>query len=71
MNKKALTAKEKEVLELILKAKRRKIMANELSISINTLDKHIHHLHIKTSTHSNSELILWAIEEKAMEKHFL
>ena len=37
------------------------IAALELNISINTLDKHLHHIHIKTKTSSNSELILWII----------
>ena len=60
-----ITSREIQVLALIIQAKNRKRIAQELKISINTLDKHLHHIHIKTNTSTNSELILWIIMNKS------
>jgi DNA-binding CsgD family transcriptional regulator len=63
---KQLTLRETQVLNLIVNAKSRKIIADELNISINTLDKHIYHIHMKTNTHSIGELILWYLKSGKM-----
>lgn len=62
MDKNLFTERELEVLALLKKAKQRKHVADELGISINTLNAHVRHLHLKTGTHSLPELIIW--EEK-------
>ncbi len=67
MKNKDLTNRERQILSLILKGKNRKVISLELAISVNTLDKHLHHLHIKTETRSNSDLIIWAIKCKGIE----
>ena len=59
-----ITKREKQILNLISQAKNRRVIALELNISINTLDKHLHHIHIKTNTRSSSELILWILSNK-------
>lgn len=53
------TDRECDVLELLCEAKSRKVIAFDLGISINTLDKHIHSIHIKTNSHSVAELMKW------------
>lgn len=53
--------REVEVLELILQAKSRKMIASELNISIHTVDTHLRNIHLKTKTHSMAELIMWLI----------
>ena len=38
-----------------------KTIAEELNISIHTVDTHLKHIHLKTKTHSLPELIVWAL----------
>ncbi len=54
-----LSAREREVIALVAQAKSRKIIASDLNISIHTVDTHLRHIHLKTNTHSLSELIIW------------
>ena len=56
-----LSVREKEVIKLVAEAKSRKIIACELNISIHTVDTHLRHIHLKTNTHSLSELLIWAL----------
>ena len=55
------TEKESEIILLVLKAKSRKMIADDLKITVNTIDRHLQHIHLKTNTHSNSELLRWLI----------
>jgi DNA-binding CsgD family transcriptional regulator len=55
-----LSAREREVIALVAQAKSRKIIASYLNISIHTVDTHLRHIHLKTKTHSLSELLIWA-----------
>ena len=55
-----LSAREREVIALVVQAKSRKIIASDLNISIHTVDTHLRHIHLKTNTHSLSELLIWA-----------
>ena len=52
------TAQEKRVLELILKAKSNKEIAEELFISKHTVKAHVEHLLRKSNTASRIELIV-------------
>ncbi len=52
------TKREKEVLQLIAKAKACKNIADELNISVNTVAVHIKKIHKKTDTSSLSELAI-------------
>ncbi len=56
-----LTDREKEIMFLVANAKCRKIIADELDLSIHTVDTHLRHIRIKTNTHSLPELIVWAM----------
>ncbi|MCB2194409.1 MAG: LuxR C-terminal-related transcriptional regulator [Bacteroidetes bacterium] len=57
-----LSKREVDIIQELLKAKCRKQIADTLNLSIHTVDTHIRHIHIKTNTHSQSELIIWAIK---------
>lgn len=59
MDKNLFTERELEVLALLKKAKQRKHVADDLGISIHTVNAHIRSLHLKTRTHSLPELIIW------------
>jgi DNA-binding CsgD family transcriptional regulator len=54
-----LTKRENEIVHFIVLGKDRKYIADHLKISINTIDSHIRNIHIKTKTHSLSEVIVW------------
>ena len=56
-----LSVREKEVVQMVTQAKCRKTIASELKISVHTVDTHLRHIHLKTKTHSLTELIVWAL----------
>jgi len=56
-----LSSREVAILRLVVQAKCRKHIADELKLSIHTVDTHLRHIHLKTNTHSLSELVLWAL----------
>ena len=55
------SSREKEIIRLVTQAKGRKKIADELNLSIHTVDTHLRHIHIKSNTHSLTELIVWAM----------
>jgi DNA-binding CsgD family transcriptional regulator len=59
-----LSAREKAIIQLVAQAKCRKTIASEMNLSIHTVDTHLRHIHLKTNTHTVSELLLWAINTK-------
>jgi len=54
-----LSRREEHILKLVAQAKCRKTIAEELKMSIHTVDTHLRHIHLKTQTHSLPELIVW------------
>ena len=66
-----LSARERDVIKLVAEAKCRKIIASDLNISIHTVDTHIRHLHLKTNTHSLSELLIWSLHNCSEKPPFL
>ena len=56
-----LSSREVAILRLVVQAKCRKHIADELNLSIHTVDTHLRHIHLKTNTHSLPELVLWAL----------
>lgn len=61
-----LTAREREVLGLLLEDKRRKEIANELHVSENTVKKHTSHVFAKLNVSSRKEL--FALVEKEISQ---
>ncbi len=55
-----LTERETEIIKLLVKGYKRSQVCKELGIKMNTLNTHMKSIHLKTGTHSPSELILWA-----------
>ena len=58
-----LTKREIEVVQLIAQGKDRKKIADELNVSIHTVDTHIRHIHVKTNTHSLTEVMVWSLSQ--------
>jgi DNA-binding NarL/FixJ family response regulator len=56
-----LSKREMAILRMVAVAKCRKEMASELNLSIHTIDTHLRHIHLKTNTHSLTELLVWAL----------
>ena len=67
-----LSTREKAIIDLIAQAKCRKDIAHELKLSIHTVDSHLRHIHLKTNTHTVSELLLWVIygERHLLSPHY-
>ncbi|MGN1011098.1 MAG: response regulator transcription factor, partial [Clostridia bacterium] len=61
-----LTAREKEVLVLLLENKRRKEIADELHISENTVKKHTSHVFAKLNVSSRKELFALIEKESSL-----
>jgi DNA-binding NarL/FixJ family response regulator len=64
-----LSRREWDITRKITEGKCRKIVADELKISIHTIDAHLRHIHIKTNTHSIAELIIWAFRNDTPENY--
>jgi DNA-binding NarL/FixJ family response regulator len=62
-----LSFREAEVLQLIAEGMTNKQIADELSLSIKTVEKHRHALMGKLDLHSVADLVRYAISKKAIE----
>jgi DNA-binding CsgD family transcriptional regulator len=56
-----LSIREREIIEMVARANCRKTIASKLNISIHTVDTHLRHIHLKTKTHSLTELLVWKL----------
>jgi LuxR family transcriptional regulator, maltose regulon positive regulatory protein len=61
-----LSKKEKAIIQLITQGKCRKNIADELHSSVHTIDTHLRHIHLKTRTHSLTQLIVWAMHNQEL-----
>jgi DNA-binding CsgD family transcriptional regulator len=59
-----LTPKEKEVLTSLSKGNSYKLIADDISISIDTVRSHIRNIYEKLHVHSQTEAVAKAINEK-------
>lgn len=57
-----LTSRQKQILELVAKGNTRKQIAAALGVELETIHSHFKTLHDKLGIHTNSELIIYAIE---------
>jgi len=64
VNEMPLSEREKEVLHLIIKEKSNKEIADELFISVRTVDAHKHNLLDKTGSKNIAGLVLYAIDRQ-------
>ena len=62
LKSKLFTTRQAEVLYMFSKAYARKNIASALDIKVNTVDKHINQIHIKTNIHSVAELMNWCVD---------
>ena len=56
---------EKKILQYLSQAKSRKTIAQELQISVNTVDTHLRNIRTKTNTHSIPEILVWSIKNNS------
>ena len=62
-----LTEQEKKIVQLIRRTGgNTKILATELKISPRTLESHLKNIHLKTNTHSYSQIVIFAYENPHM-----
>ncbi len=59
-----LTEKEKIVLQLLTAGKSYKMIADELTISVETIKTHIKNIYAKLHVHSSTEAVAKAIQER-------
>lgn len=52
-----LTAREREILELLLEGRSRPYIRDTLYLSLSTVDTHIRHIYAKANVHNKQELI--------------
>jgi two-component system secretion response regulator SsrB len=57
--------RELEIIHLIAQAKCRKSIADELKISIHTVDTHLRNIRLKSNTHTLLELAIWMLNNQS------
>jgi two-component system, NarL family, response regulator NreC len=62
----ALTAREREVLKLLVQGKTVRAAASDLGLSSKTVDAHKFNLMRKLGIHNKADLVMWAIQKKVV-----
>jgi two-component system, NarL family, response regulator NreC len=65
--KRALTAREREVLKLLAEGKTVRSAAKVLGLSVKTVDAHKFNLMRKLGIHNKTELVMWAIQKRIVK----
>lgn len=65
--KRALTAREHEVLKLLAEGRTVRSVAGVLGVSVKTVDAHKFNLMRKLGIHNKAELVMWAIQQKVVK----
>lgn len=65
--RRALTAREREVLKLLAEGRTVRSVASILSLSVKTVDAHKFNLMRKLGIHNKAELVMWAIQKKVVK----
>jgi two-component system, NarL family, response regulator NreC len=65
--KRALTAREREVLRLLAEGRTVRSVAKMLGLSIKTVDAHKFNLMRKLGIHNKTELVMWAIQKRIVK----
>jgi len=65
--KRALTAREREVLELLAEGRTVRSVAETLGVSVKTVDAHKFNLMRKLGVHNKAELVMWAIQKRVVK----
>jgi two-component system, NarL family, response regulator NreC len=67
MRKRALTTREREVLELLAEGRTVRSVAETLGLSVKTVDAHKFNLMRKLGVHNKAELVMWAIQKRVVK----
>ena len=66
--KRPLTAREREVLELLAEGRTVRSVAAILGLSVKTVDAHKFNLMRKLGVHNRAELVMWAIQKRVIKR---
>jgi len=67
VRKRALTTREREVLELLAEGRTVRSVAETLGLSVKTVDAHKFNLMRKLGVHNKAELVMWAIQKRVVK----
>jgi len=62
-----ITQREREILNLIAEGYKRTEIADDLNISVRTVEKYLYNLKKKTNLHNTSSLLDYAFEKKVID----
>lgn len=65
--KRALTAREREVLKLLAEGRTVRSVAQVMGLSVKTVDAHKFNLMRKLGIHNKAELVMWAIQKRVVK----
>jgi DNA-binding CsgD family transcriptional regulator len=63
-----LSHREREVLKLVTTGRSGKQIAQVLSLSVSTVNRHIANIYAKTGAHNRAEATMWAVREGIVEQ---
>jgi two-component system response regulator NreC len=67
VRKRALTAREREVLERLAEGRTVRSVAQTLGLSVKTVEAHKFNLMRKLGVHNKAELVMWAIQKRVLK----
>ena len=67
VNLQFITQREREILTLIAEGYKRAEIADDLDISVRTVEKYLYNLRRKTNLHNTSSLLDYAFEKKVID----
>ena len=67
VNLQLITQREREILNLIAEGYKSTEIADDLNISVRTVDKYLYNLRRKTNLHNISSLLNYALEKKVID----
>ena len=67
VNLQFFTQREREILNLVAEGYKSREIADDLNISVNTVEKYLYNLRRKTNLHDTSSLLDYAFEKRAID----
>ena len=67
LNVQFFTEREREILNLIAEGYKSREIADDLNISVKTVEKYLYNLRRKTNLHSTSSLLDYAVEKRVID----
>ena len=67
VNLQFFTQREREILNLVAEGYKSREIADDLNISVKTVEKYLYHLRRKTNLHNTSSLLDYAFEKRVID----